>query len=293
MAEKNHYKTDHVNHDPVFCLAPGVFRSAPNNVAASTFMDVVYETRGRVSYRFMGPILRARELRVLQGLVAISAVCGSAADSKFVLRPDTATDVGKEHRRTLELKDGAVSKKVLIAKTSLYELAKEIGYSPSSFHSGAQIRQLRKALDRLWAASIIVEDGETGEMEGSRLISKYKSTRDGKLFVALNFHITETVLGTSKKYTRLDMNEIRALRADPARLIHQRLCGWLDPGMPGAICLDTLCEYVWYERTRNPATMRTRRHQVRKALKELESLGWTVDEYVTNQFRITRRPVAN
>lgn len=41
------------------------------------------------------------------------------------------------------------------------------------------------------------------------------------------------------------MAEVRVLQTDPARLMHQRLCGWIDPGKSGRVELDTLCGYVW------------------------------------------------
>ncbi|WP_373873395.1 replication protein C, IncQ-type, partial [Aeromonas caviae] len=27
--------------------------------------------------------------------------------------------------------------------------------------------------------------------------------------------------------------------------MHQRLCGWIDPGKSGRVELDTLCGYAW------------------------------------------------
>ena len=48
-----------------------------------------------------------------------------------------------------------------------------------------------------------------------------------------------------RPHSRIDMSEVRALQTDPARIIHQRLCGWIDPGKSGRVELDTICGYVW------------------------------------------------
>ena len=76
------------------------------------------------------------------------------------------------------------------------------------------------------------------------LMSYAFDEEDGRLFVALNPQIAEAILGR-RPYTRIEMAEVRALQTDPARLIHQRLCGWIDPGKAGRVELDTLSGYVW------------------------------------------------
>ena len=73
------------------------------------------------------------------------------------------------------------------------------------------------------------------------------------------------------------MAEVRALQTDPARLIHQRLCGWIDPGKAGRAELDTLCGYVWPDEA-NAEAMKKRRQKARKALAELAAVGWKVSE---------------
>ncbi|MFA9369966.1 replication protein C, IncQ-type, partial [Escherichia coli] len=78
------------------------------------------------------------------------------------------------------------------------------------------------------------------------------------------------------------------LQTDPARLMHQRLCGWIDPGKSGRVELDTLCGYVWPGQATNPNTLKTRRQAARRALPELAALGWTVSEYAKNKFEIGR-----
>jgi hypothetical protein len=110
--------------------------------------------------------------------------------------------------------------------------------------------------------------------------------------VAINPRLAEGIMG-KRRYSRLDMNEIRALRSDPARFIHQRLCGYIDPGKSHKIAMDTLAGYVWPAQALNIKAIQKRKRAVRKALAELEALGWTVVEYAKEKFDVTRRVTPN
>lgn len=93
-----------------------------------------------------------------------------------------------------------------------------------------------------------------------------------------------------EKYVRIDMGEVRALRTDAARLIHQRLCGWINPGRTGRIKIDTLCGYVWPDQAATQKMQWKRRYRVRRALRELRAFErpWTVNEYSRGRFEIGR-----
>ena len=109
---------------------------------------------------------------------------------------------------------------------------------------------------------------------------------DGRLFVALNPRIAEAILG-KRPHTRIEMAEVRGLASDPARLMHQRLCGWIDPGKSGRVELDTLCGYIWPD-VANDEAMKKRRQTARKALGELAAVGWAVSEYAKGKWEISR-----
>ena len=292
MIEENDYRTDHLRHEPTFCLAPGLFRSLPKRNAAKGPLEVDYET-GDLRFEFRAPYyLVPVDLRVLQGIVAMSALSNSAGDGPANILASTSSDLGLMHRQSLQLNGPAMAEKVVLAKTTFYELAKEIGYNETSFHSGPQVHVLRRSIERLWMTSLVVEDKSTNVRSGSQVLSRYQSGKGG-FSVAVNFHIAAIILGVTKKYTRISMAEIRALKTDPARLIHQRLCAWIDPGKSGHVEMETLCGYVWPEVATNVEAMRRRKMYVRKALGELEALGWGVSEYVSGKYRITRRGEPN
>lgn len=271
----------HVRHDPAHCLAPGLFRSLKRGERKKLKLDVTY-THGKDSIRFWGPEpLGVDDLCVLQGLVAIAATSGDNRRG-ILLKQETESETGQQLRLWLDLKWEAIEKDAMVARGSFRQLARELGYADEG---GSQFKTLRESIERLWAVSVIVE--RDGRRQGFRILSDYASDeRDGKLFVALNPRLAEAVMG-ERPYTRIEMAEVRSLSTDPARLIHQRLCGWIDPGKSGRVELDTLCSYVRPDEASAEA-MKKRRQTARKALAELAAVGWTLVEYTKGKWEVTR-----
>ncbi len=276
------FNLTHARHDPAHCLAPGLFRSLKRGDRKKLKLDVTY-THGKDSIRFWGPEpLGVDDMRVLQGLVAMAAISGESGRG-ILLKSESENPIGQQMRLLLDLQWDAKEQDAMIAKGSFRQLARELGYATDG---GSQFKTIRDCIERLWAVSTVVE--RDGKRQGFRILSEYASDEDGgKLFVALNPRLAEAIVG-QRPYSRIDMAEVRALQTDPARLIHQRLCGWIDPGKADEVKLDTLCDYVWPDKAANPNTIKTRRQTVRKALAELAAVGWAVNEYAKDKFKIKR-----
>lgn len=230
---------------------------------------------------FSGPEpLGADDLRILQGLVAMAGPNG------LVLGPEPKTEGGRQLRLFLEPKWEAVTADAMVVKGSYRALAKEIG---AEVDSGGALKHIQDCIERLWKVSIIAQNGR--KRQGFRLLSEYASDEaDGRLYVALNPLIAQAVMGGGQ-HVRISMDEVRALDSETARLLHQRLCGWIDPGKTGKASIDTLCGYVWPSEA-SGSTMRKRRQRVREALPELVALGWTVTEFAAGKYDITRPKAA-
>lgn len=277
------FKLTHARHDPAHCLAPGLFRSLRKGERKTSKLDVKF-THGADSIRFWGPEpLGAEDLRVLQGLVAMAATSGESGRG-IMLQPEAESEAGKCLRESLHLKDDALQKEGMVAQGSYRQLAQEIGYADAD--GGSRFKAIRESIERLWAVSVIVE--RNGRRQGFRILSDYASdaATGNKLLVALNPRLAEAIIG-DRRYTRIDMNEVRALKTDPARLIHQRLCGWIDPGKSGKIETDNLAAYAWPDAC-EAETMKKRRQAVKKALTELVGLHWKVEEYAQGKWLIAR-----
>ena len=269
------FSLTHARHDPAHCLAPGLFRSLKRGERKRGKLDVVYDYGDGKRIEFSGPEpLGGDDLRVLQGLVALAGPEG------LVLSPEPQTEAGRQLRLFLDPKWDAIQDDAMVIKASYRALAREIGYANPD-----DTKPIRESIERLWKVSIIVQHGR--KRQGFRLLAEYASDeQDGRLFVALNPLIARAVMGG--RHVRIDMAEVRALQTDPARLMHQRLCGWIDPGTFRRVGLDILCSYIWPVQATNPNTLKTRRQTVRKALAELAAVGWTVRQYAARKWEIGR-----
>nr|WP_217903919.1 replication protein C, IncQ-type [Bordetella genomosp. 4] len=267
----------HARHDPAHCLAPGLFRSLQNGERKRSKLDVVYDYGNGKRIEFSGPEpLGADDLRILQGLVAM------AGPSGLVLSPEPQTEAGQQLRLFLEPKWEAVQQDAMVVKGSYRALAREIGYANPD-----DTKPVRECIERLWKISIIVQNGT--KRQGFRLLAEYASDeQNGKLYVALNPLIARAVMGGGQ-HVRISMKEVRGLQTSPARVMHQRLCGWIDHGKTGRVELDTLCSYAW-PNLANSNALKKRRRIARRALDELTAVGWTVSEYAKGKWEIKRPP---
>lgn len=273
---KPKYELTHARHDPAHCLAPGLFRALKRGERKRSKLDVAYDYGDGKRIEFKGPEpLGADDLRVLQGLVAMAGPRG------LVLGPEPKTDAGQQLRLLLEPKWDAVYDNAMVVRGSYRALAREVGYQ----EGGDQFRAIRECIERLWTVSIIAQNGR--KRHGFRLLADYASDEaEGRLYVALNPIIAKAVMGGGQ-HVRISMSDVRALEGETARLLHQRLCGWIDPGKSGRVAVDTLCSYAWPNEA-SGATMRKRRQRVREALLELEALGWRVAEYARGKYDVAR-----
>jgi hypothetical protein len=267
-------------HDRAHCLTPGLFRSLKRGERKKLKLDITYTYGDGEIIQFRGPEpLGADDLRVLQGLVAMGGARG------VVLQQDDKSTKGQQLRHFLDLKWDAIDRDTMVIKGSFRHLAREVGYSD---FGNSQFKTIKASIERLNEVTIYIE--KDGKRWSSRILLGYASDeREGKLFIALNPRLAEAIM-EKRQYTCIDMAEVRGLQTDPTRIIHQRLCGWIDPGTAKEIEIDTLCGYVWPDEAAAEA-MRKRRQTVKKALTELSNVGWTVRELTKGKFTIIRRYV--
>lgn len=277
--EKVKYSLTHAKHASALCLAPGLFRALRRGDRKRTKLAVTYDYRDDCTIEISGPEpLGADDLRVLQGLIALAGLSGRT------LGAEPITAEGRELRESLLLTGLAVTKMSMMVDCSYWELAREIGLGKG----GSQIDSVKRCIERLWKVSIIVD--ERGCRHGYRLLSQYAAEAGaGRLFVALNPLIANSILGVSQ-HVRISLMEIRRLKGEGTRLLHQRLCAWINPGRRREVAMDTLCRYLWPDAV-SASSARKRRERVRAALAELEAIDWSVEEYAKGRYRIGRPKV--
>ncbi len=267
----------YAKHDPAHCLAPGLFRSLKRGERKKFKLDVTYHFGENESMRFVGfEPLGADDMRLLQGIVALGGPNG------ILLTHEPTTEIGQKLRIFLDPQFEAIKQDGLIVCRGLSKLLTEVGLTDS----GDNIKALKASLLRMSNTTILVTNGRQ-QQAAFHLMSYAVNEADGKLWVALNPRIAGAILGR-RPYTHIVMAEVRSLQTDPARLMHQRLCGWINPGNSGCILLDSLCRYIWHDEATNPNTVKTRHRVARKALLELVAVGWTVTEYAKDKWTIKR-----
>ena len=280
-SEPLNYELEFAMHDSIHCLTPGLFRSVKNGDRKKTKLDVSYPFSDGGHIEFSGPEpLGDDDLRVLQGLIAMAGPKGSR------LPEFPQTSDGMTIRQMMDLKWGATSQDGMVVKGSYRNLAKEIGYADVE-----NTKPIQDSVERMWKVSVIVE--KDGQRMGFRLLSEYGSNDiKGQLYVALNPQLTAAIVG-DVRHTRISMDEVRAIKLSGTRLVHQRLCGWIDQGKTKKISIDTLCSYINPDHVKLDAkggdgAMRQRRSRAKPVLEEMRGLGWGVVEIAKGQFEITR-----
>jgi len=267
----------HCRHDRSHCLAPGLFRSLKKGERKKQKLDVSY-SHGSEVVRFIGfEPLGADDLRLLQGIVALSGPEG------VLLTPTPSAESPKTLRRLLEITGGVEPVNALMVTAHVGRLLVETGMTDG----GKNIKILKASLVRLSNVTVIASRGE--KLASFRLLSFYFDGLSGQLHVALNPRLADAVVGS--QHARIELSEVRKLKSDAARLIHQRLCGFVNHGKSHRVNLDSLCGYVWPEESGSEAGIRQRRSRVRKALREIVACGWGVREYAHAKFEFRRPPL--
>ena len=258
--------------DRTHTLCPGLFRSLSNDDRKKR-LDLRYKVSEDQFIEFKGPyMLGALELRVLQAIVAMAG-----PDGKLLSNDATASILGRELMRELFTPDAKLRRSKekphsLMVSGSLRGLLSELGMAVS----GANIRTMRKSIETLFMVTVFLE--KDGVRAGSRLLGSYASDEaTGDLCVAINPLLAGAVLG-HRQYTRIDLNEVRALKTDAAHLLHQRLCAWIDAGKVRKVSMEYLMSYAWPDPSSVESTIKKRKSAVRKALREFEAIGWQIVE---------------
>lgn len=261
------YATTHARHDPTTCLAPGLFRALKRGARGK--LDVTYEFGAHRTVRFRGPdALGADDLRVLQFLVAAGGPRGRGA----VIGTAPKSAIGDALRSALELKGEAASTALVQIRTSRREILRELGVA----WSAPQGKAVVDSIARLAAVTLQVRSYDTEVSSGKGLLSFAIDHPTGQIVVALNFMLSAAVLGDASRYVWIPMDEVRGLKSDAARLIHQRLCAWINPGATGRIAFDTMAEYVYPVPISDRRSRSKRCASIRRALDEFSVIGWSL-----------------
>jgi hypothetical protein len=258
---------------------------------------------------FVGPYtLTPDDLRVFHAIAAISRQTGKARAGLITINPRDSKAV--VHHPDLQ-GDGAVE--LTRYRTSLRQIAECAGMGTN----GPSLKAIFDCIRNLTNVTVWTYVGPLpGEkaketviktkmrpipiqyvrVQSSRLIYSTALDSSDTLEITLNPRETMAVLGTSDNYTAVSMNEVRNLRYDAGRLLHARLCGWIDPGCTRKIGRERIEECLFPQPIPDDATAPRERNRraiyTRRALEDLANIGWRIRKAPRNAYLITRPDLA-
>jgi hypothetical protein len=196
--------------------------------------------------------------------------------------PNPAQKISSELRRSLQAVEPGPAKDAIFLQVPLTSLLREIGLSPS----GGNLADAQKILKRLASVTVFFSKGSV--TASSRLLSYVVDSETRKLWVALNTHLASAIMGDKPNFIRINLDEVRALRTESGRIIHQRLCSWINPGATRKASVDVLCDYAWYSSTATKECRRKRTERVHKAVADIRQCGWKVSRDSKGTYAFTR-----
>lgn len=296
----------YARHDPILCSMPGLFRSVDDKFRAENAVSLRLKTvHGKLTVELHNScVLNGLDLAVLQALVALAAA-GNTLDASDQEELDETERVlvdaldapGAEVPEVIQAAGTPAApvtgdvQHIEFSNTALLEL---IGWPVC----GENRALVQDCLKRLATCVLIVYPTATPkDWQRFHLLSsintRIQSDKWSRTHVALNPRLSQIVLGTEARHTRIALDETRKLGKDQAaRILHQRLCSWINEGAVRPVSFSTLVEYLYPDdlagRTldklnpkvaKQPAekTKIQRLQEVQKAMNVLASLqGWDV-----------------
>lgn len=264
----NNISFDNAKVDSSHCLTDGLFRPL-SRAPKREPLDVTHVYMG-YTMRW----LNYCKLNIVDQSVFL-AIHKLASDKGRVERVDEEHEspVMKEVRSALQLEKDAAKSACLVLDTTLYEIAKIMGYTDS----GANLSMIKKSLIKLSCVCFLIYKGNKIEdtFFKTNLFSRLAG-KDGKIHVGINPMLGKALTGG--QFCNVSMAEQRILQGDITKRLHLWLSSWMRAGDTRKIELDKLVPHVWCDMAES-ATLRKRRHMLRKSIVELNALdGWDINE---------------
>lgn len=266
---------------PAVCLAPGLFVALSSGRRDEAGPVQARQVISGVEYVFDSPeALAVDDLRVLQGLFMLAS---RPAENIELETSDPRSPEGISLAAGLAVRaEPGVSTVAKYFTGGIGPVGSAAGYDGSAGGSRAVVEASLKRLSEVEVAEVV----EGKEILRSRLVAwtplsdaSYGTERGERtafaLAPALSAHLI--VGGEKVRHVRIEAREVAALgRSGAVRAIHQRICGFVDPGRSGKVGVGTMLAYAFGE-TESKDTERRRMGDVRKAMETLGTLpGWEI-----------------
>jgi len=179
----------------------------------------------------------------------------------------------------------------LSLSTTWYELASRVGKQPG----GSRQELLQTQLKRL-CECVVWEKYSNTEFQSS-LVAMVRGD-DKRVHIALNVRLADAIWEDC--YMPVSLSERLQLKKSISRALHAHFSAWLRAGERQRVGIDTLVERLWPRtngrdgkaRSAIPeGTVRSRRSQVRMALREIDTLEhWSIEDVDASVVMVSREP---
>jgi hypothetical protein len=280
-------------------------------------LDETWQPTEDSSINFFGrEVLTATDLRVLLGIIATAGPKGSIIEHHAptqrqlaLVEPDCNQDFNRdkrelkifreptetieeyEHRlrgiieQQLRPQNGQydVGKENIVVRQKQSDLLQIVGISDA----GENYEALRNSLRRMASITITTRVGK--KETATHLLGYGFDEETNDLYISLNWHTTQAIMG-DMAYSRIEMREVRAINSDIGLILHNRLCGFVDPGKKRTIRFETLYGYIYDPSDEiTKQTKSKRRNAVRTAFeKMIAETGWEAQEIGSDTYEISR-----
>ncbi len=266
---------------PVVALADGLFRALPNGGRSEgePFELARQEYMGREYVFESTSELGADDLRVMQGVFMLASKPSSDVEID-VHAP--VTDTGKRLAAVLsfvaEKGEPALAKYVTFSAASLGNAAAYVGNGGGSRRIvGASLERLSGVVVRVFSGPAEVSRSLLLAVTGLDPLDDRGPRENSALALCPDLSVPVVTGLRGHRHCRMEFSEIGALgKSGCARIIHQRLCSFVDPGKTHKVRLRNLMGYA-FGTTEVENTLRRRLSDTREAMETLALLpGWSV-----------------
>lgn len=283
-----------VKHDPQIGLS-ALFRPLASGPRPK--LEVTYQpASGDVVLTFSGKdALGIPEQTLLLVLLELAQEHRYESDSA-VLCADAEASIARKLWDALYRESEGTLPSTLYFSTTWYELASRVGCQPG----GSRQELLQMQLKRL-CECVVWEKYTNGEEFQSFLVAMVRGD-DKRVHIALNIRLADAIWGTTR-YMPVSLSERLQLDTGIARALHAHFSVWLRTGDSQRVGIDTLVERLWPRTSSSggnvqgpvpEGTVRRRRSEVRKALREIDELEyWSVQDVEATVVTVLRRMEGN
>lgn len=305
--------TQYARMDMLTVKTPGLFCTLKRGDRKKLKLDIIHEYTRRnrngkkqAEYKlhFMGfEPLDGFDLAILQAISALGGLFGNEEEYSVNTENEKCPARTQENEfepvfKALAIKGQAATYDLAKIETTLYQILTEAGYGDDK----KTYINLRNSLRRLGNVSMEInvkiydDNNSTGinQIMSANLLAYMIDQNTGRIRISLHPSITAAVLGLHQhRYTVIDMGEVRQIKSEITRILHQRLCVLLSPGETRTLRLDTLRGYIYpatvTDEKITPAARRKYNYRTRTAIKNIARLpGWATAETSKKLFLIKR-----